>query len=332
MKVAINGFGRIGRCFLRTTLEDKDFQNRFEIVAVNDLTDAKTLAYLLKYDSVHGVLDKSIEATADSLIVDGRSIKILAEKEPANLPWRAMGVEMVLESSGLFLDKESAGKHLTAGARKVIISAPPKGDGDVKQIVMGVNQDTYNQSDQIISMASCTTNCLAPMAKIINDAFEIENGFMTTVHAYTNDQRVLDLPHKDLRRARAAALSLIPTTTGAAKSIGEIIPSLKGKLDGISIRAPVPDGSLTDLVVNIKRQTSVEEINLLFEAKSQELKGILEYNKDQIVSSDIVGNSNSCIFDPGLTRVIGRTIKVGGWYDNEWGYSNRLKDLMKFMA
>jgi glyceraldehyde 3-phosphate dehydrogenase len=332
MKVAINGFGRIGRCFLRTTLEDKDFQNKFEIVAINDLTDAKTLAYLLKYDSVHGVLDNKIEANADQLIVDGKSIKIIAEKDPANLPWKQMGVDIVLESSGLFIDKEGAGKHLTAGAKKVIISAPPKGDGEIKQIVMGVNQETYQQNDQIISMASCTTNCLAPMAKILNDAFEIENGFMTTIHAYTNDQKVLDLPHKDLRRSRSAALSIIPTTTGAAKAIGEVILSLKGKLDGVSIRVPVPDGSLTDLVINVKRQTSVEEVNKLFESQAQNLKGILEYTKDPIVSSDIVGNSNSCIFDSGLTKVIGRTIKVGGWYDNEWGYSNRLKDLMKFIA
>jgi glyceraldehyde 3-phosphate dehydrogenase len=332
MKVAINGFGRIGRCFLRTTLIDREFQEKFEIVAINDLTDAKTLAYLLKYDSVHGVLNNKIEAKGNTLVVDGKSIEILAEKDPANLPWRQMGVDIVLESSGLFLDKESAGKHLTAGAKKVIVSAPPKGEGEIKQIVMGVNQETYNQSDQILSMASCTTNCLGPMAKILNDTFEIENGFMTTVHAYTNDQKVLDLPHKDLRRARAAALSIIPTTTGAAKAIGEIIPSLKGKLDGISIRVPVPDGSLTDLVVNVKKQVTVEEVNNLFKEQSVKLKGILEYSSDPLVSSDIVDNPNSCIFDSELTRVMGRTIKVCGWYDNEWGYSNRLKDLVKLIA
>jgi glyceraldehyde 3-phosphate dehydrogenase len=332
MKIAINGFGRIGRCFLRTTLSDSDFQKNFEIVAINDLTDAKTLAYLLKYDSVHGVLPNKIEAAGDRILIDGKAIKIFAQKDPSLLPWKDLEIDIVLESSGLFVDKEGAGKHLSAGAKKVIISAPPKGDGEIKQIVMGVNPETYLQSDQIISMASCTTNCLAPMAKILNDAFEIENGFMTTIHAYTNDQKVLDLPHKDLRRARAAALSIIPTTTGAAKALGEVIPALKGKLDGISVRVPVPDGSLTDLVVNVKKQTSVDEINNLFKEQAQKLKGILEYNPDQIVSSDIVGNSNSCIFDPGLTRVNGRTIKVGGWYDNEWGYSNRLKDLMKLIA
>lgn len=332
MKVAINGFGRIGRCFLRATLSDLGFQEKFEIIAINDLTDAKTLAYLLKYDSIHGVLEEAIEAKDDMLIVDGVRIKVIAEKDPGKLPWKDIGVDIVLESSGLFVDKEGAGKHLAAGARKIIISAPPKGDGEIKQIVMGVNEKTYSSEDKIISMASCTTNCLAPMAKIINDALGIENGFMTTVHAYTNDQRILDLPHKDLRRARACALSIIPTTTGAAKSIGEIIPALKGKLDGISIRVPVPDGSLTDLVVNVKRETSVEEVNRLFREQAEKLKGILEYSDDQIVSADIVGNPHSCIFDPGLTRVIGRVVKVGGWYDNEWGYSNRLKDLMKFIA
>ncbi|MBN2095586.1 MAG: type I glyceraldehyde-3-phosphate dehydrogenase [Candidatus Aenigmarchaeota archaeon] len=332
VKIAINGFGRIGRCFLRTTFNDPEFQKNFEVVAINDLTDAKTLAHLLKYDSVHGVLQNKILAEGDCIVVDDQRIKILAEKDPLNLPWKDLGVDIVLESTGLFVTKEGAEKHLTAGARKVIISAPPKGDGEIKQIVLGVNEETYEDSDSIISMASCTTNCLAPMANILNDAFEIENGFMTTIHAYTNDQKILDLPHKDLRRARAAAMSIIPTTSGAAKSIGEIIPALKGKLDGIAARVPVPDGSLTDLVVNVKKEVTAEMINNLFKAETEALFGILEYADDPIVSSDIIGNPHSCIFDPDLTRVNGRTIKVGGWYDNEWGYSNRLKDLMKLIA
>jgi len=334
MRVAINGFGRIGRNFFRASLKDEEFQEKFEIVAVNDLTDAKTLAHLLKYDSVHGILKNKIEVKGNNLIIDGKEIKVIAEKDPANLPWKDLGIDIVLESTGLFRDRVNAGKHIVAGAKRVIISAPPKGDQYIKQIVLGVNEETFNKNnpeDSIISMASCTTNCLAPMVKVLNDNFGIEQGFMTTVHAYTNDQKILDLPHKDLRRARACALSLIPTTTGAAKAIGEVIPEVKGKLDGIAIRAPVADGSITDLVVNLKKETTAEEINRKFKEEAEKLSGILEYTEEPIVSVDVVGNSASCIFDALSTKVIGKQAKVLGWYDNEIGYSCRLVDLMKYI-
>jgi glyceraldehyde 3-phosphate dehydrogenase len=335
MKVAINGFGRIGRCFLRATLNDRPFRRKFKIVAINDLTDAGTLAHLLKRDSVHGTIRNSISAQGDEIKIDKDKIKVFAERDPQKLPWKKLGVDIALESTGLFRDWDGAALHLKAGAKRVIISAPPSGTKRVKQIVPGVNDNFFDKKsadDRIISMASCTTNCLAPMAKVLNDRFGIENGLMSTVHAYTNDQKILDLPHKDLRRARACAESIIPTTTGAAKSIGEVIPELKGKLDGISLRVPVPDGSMVDLTVSLKTAASKEEINKSFLLASKKMKGILEYADWPVVSRDIIGNPASCIFDPEFTKVIGNTAKVFGWYDNEWGYSNRIKDLMKHIA
>lgn len=334
MKVAINGFGRIGRCFLRATLSDKSFRRKFKIVAINDLTDANTLAHLLKHDTVHGTLKNKISAEKNILKVDRDKIAILAERDPQKLPWKKMGVDAVLESTGFFRTRESAGLHLKAGAKRVIISAPPKGEQPIRQIVLGVNEKTFDKKskdDRILSMASCTTNCLAPMVKILNERWGIENGFMTTIHAYTNDQKILDLPHKDLRRARACAESIIPTTTGAAKAIGAVIPDLKGKLDGISVRVPVPDGSLVDLAANLKVEATSDEINRAFFRASGKLKGILQYADWPVVSRDIVGNPNSCVFDPDFTRTNGKTVKLLGWYDNEWGYSNRLKDLIKYI-
>ena len=334
MNVGINGFGRIGRIFLRSALKDKEFMKNFKIVAVNDVTDAKSLAHLLKYDSVHGVLDADISYKESSLMVDGKEIKVLSEKDPANLPWKDLGVEIVLESSGLFTDRESAMKHLMAGAKKVIISAPAK-NPDVT-IVLGVNEKNYDKSKHsIISMASCTTNCLAPMVKILNDNFGIKKGYMTTCHAYTNDQRVLDLAHKDPRRARAANLSIIPTTTGAAKAIGEVIPEVAGKLDGIALRVPVADGSITDLTVELEKEVTKEEVNSAFKNAEKDLEGILQYTEEPIVSVDIIGNPHSCIIDSAITTVVGEkssVVKVFGWYDNEWGYSVRLVDLIKFIA
>ncbi len=330
MKVGINGFGRIGRLVLRAAIKKGVFGERFEVVAVNDVTDAKTLAYLLKYDSVHGVIEEDVKAEGDSIIVGGKKIKVLAQKDPALLPWKDMGVEVVVESTGLFTDRAGASKHLTAGARKVLISAPAK-EPDAT-IVLGVNDKIYDPSKHnIVSNASCTTNCLAPMAKVLHESFGIEKGYMNTIHAYTNDQRILDLPHKDLRRARSAALSIIPTTTGAAKAIGEVMPELKGKLDGLSTRVPVPDGSMTDLTCLLKKETTKEEINEAFKkAAAGPLKGILQYLEDPIVSADIVGNPYSSIFDPALTYVIGNKnnlVKTVAWYDNEWGYSNRSVEL-----
>lgn len=334
MRMAINGFGRIGRIFLRAALKDKEFMKNFEIVATNDVTDAKTLAHLLKYDSVHRVLNADIGCKENALTVDGKEIKVLSEKDPANLPWRDLGVKIVLESTGLFTDRESAMKHLSAGAKKVIISAPAK-QPDVT-IVLGVNDKIYDKNKHnIISMASCTTNCLAPMVKVLNDNFGIIKGFMTTCHAYTNDQRVLDLAHKDLRRARAANLSIIPTTTGAAKAIGDVIPELAGKLDGFALRVPVADGSITDLVVELEREVTKEEVNSAFKAAEKELKGILQYTEDPLVSVDVIDNSHSCIIDGTSTMVVGgkgNLLKVCGWYDNEWGYSVRLVDLMKYIS
>ncbi len=324
VKVGINGFGRIGRNYFRAILtQGADIQ----IVGINDLTDIKTLAHLLKYDSILGRLPVSVAVDGDSIVVDGKAIKILAEREPANLPWGALGADIVIESTGRFVDADSAGKHLAAGAKKVIISAPAKGE-DIT-IVMGVNDGLYDAATHhIISNASCTTNCLAPMAKVLDEKFGIVKGMMTTIHAYTNDQVILDFPHKDLRRARAAAQNLIPTTTGAAKAISLVLPQLKGKLDGYAMRAPVPTGSATDLTVQISREVTKEEINAAIkEAAAGSLKGILDYTEDPIVSSDIVTDPHSSIFDAGLTYVNGDLAKVVSWYDNEWGYSNRLVDL-----
>ncbi|MEW6593127.1 MAG: type I glyceraldehyde-3-phosphate dehydrogenase [Candidatus Hadarchaeota archaeon] len=334
VKLAINGFGRIGRIFLRATLENREFQKNFEIVAVNDLSSPKILAHLLKYDSVFGVLKNDINATENSISVDGKEIKVLSEKDPAKLPWKDLGVAYALESTGAFTDRESASKHLAAGAKRVVVSAPAK-NPDVA-IVLGVNDEVYNPSKhQVISMASCTTNCLAPMVKVLNENFGVKQGFMTTCHAVTNDQRILDLVHKDPRRARAAMVSIIPTTTGAAKMIGEVIPALKGKLDGVSLRVPVPDGSITDLVAVLGSETTAEEINKKYkEAAGGKLKGILQYSDEPLVSSDIIGNPHSCIIDGLSTSVLGgkgNLAKVFGWYDNEYGFSNRLVDLFNFL-
>ena len=323
IRVAINGFGRIGRMAFRVMSQ----RNDIEVVAINDLTDNKTLAHLLKFDSVHGKFNGTVEYTADALIVNGKSIAALAERNPAALPWSAMNVDVVLESTGRFTDVESAGQHMTAGAKKVVISAPAT--GEMKTIVLGVNDNTLDGTETIVSNASCTTNCLAPMVKILDDLCGIENGFMTTIHAYTSDQNLQDAPHKDLRRARAAAYSIIPTSTGAAKAVGLVMPHLNGKLNGNAMRVPIPDGSVTDFTCNVRNVKSKDEINAAFKAAANgALKGILEFSTDPLVSIDIVGNSHSCIFDSDLTMVIGNTVKVVGWYDNEAGYSNRIVDLM----
>jgi glyceraldehyde 3-phosphate dehydrogenase len=322
-KIAINGFGRIGRMCFRSLIQNENV----EIVAINDLTDVPTLAHLLKYDSVHGRFAVIIEAGEGVLTVNGRAVKVFAKKDPAELPWGELGVDVVIESTGIFTDKETASKHLTAGAKKVVISAPAT--GGVKTIVLGVNDGDLTAEDTIVSNASCTTNCLAPMAKVLHDKFGIEKGYITTVHAYTADQRLQDAPHKDLRRARAAALSMVPTSTGAAKAVGEVLPVLKGKLDGVAVRVPTPDGSLTDLVAIMSRDVTKEEINAAMkEASETYMKGILEYCIDPIVSIDIVGNLHSCIFDSKLTSVNGNLVKVMGWYDNEAGYSQRVCDLV----
>jgi glyceraldehyde 3-phosphate dehydrogenase len=324
-RVGINGFGRIGRNFFRAALaQGADV----EIVGVNDLTDNKTLAHLLKYDSILGRLNEEVTFTEDAITVGDKSFKALAEKDPAALPWGDLGADIVIESTGRFTTAADARKHVDAGAKKVIISAPAK-DEDFT-VVLGVNDGDYDPAAHtIISNASCTTNCLGPMAKVIHESFGIESGLMTTVHAYTNDQVILDFPHKDLRRARAAALNIIPTTTGAAKAIGLVLPELKGKLDGYALRVPVPTGSATDLSVKLSRETTKEELNAAIKAAAEgPLKGILEYTEDPIVSTDIVTSPASCIFDASLTTVIGDTAKVLGWYDNEWGYSNRLVDLV----
>jgi glyceraldehyde 3-phosphate dehydrogenase (phosphorylating) len=322
--VAINGFGRIGRLVLRAIAKRGA---DLEVVAVNDLTDAATLAHLLKYDSVHGVWPGEVSHTDDSIVFDGRSIRVLSATDIKLLPWRELGVDVVVESTGLYTDRNKAAQHLGQGARKVLISAPAK-DPDIT-VVVGVNDADYDPSrHHIISNASCTTNCLAPVAKVLVDTFGVEQGFMTTIHAYTNDQRILDLPHKDLRRARAAALSVIPTSTGAAKAIGLVIPELKGKLDGYALRVPVPDGSVVDLGVTLGREATIEEINAAMrEASAGPLAGILEYTEEPIVGSDVVGNPHSSVFDAGLTMVMGRQAKIVAWYDNEWGFSNRMVDL-----
>ncbi|NPA51997.1 MAG: type I glyceraldehyde-3-phosphate dehydrogenase [Aquificae bacterium] len=329
VRVAINGFGRIGRNFFRASLGFEEI----EIVAINDLTDSFTLAHLLKYDSVHGIFKGEVSATEDGLVVNGKQIKVTAIKDPAQLPWKDLDVSIVIEATGVFRDREGAGKHLQAGAKRVIITAPAK-NPDIT-VVLGVNEERYNPSEHfIVSNASCTTNCLAPIAKVLNDEFGIEKGYMVTVHAYTNDQRILDLPHKDLRRARAAAVNIIPTTTGAAKAVGEVLPELKGKLDGTARRVPVADGSLVDLTVLLKKDVTPQQINEKMQEYAQgKMKGILEYCKDPIVSQDIIGNPHSSIFDSLSTHVIeGNLAHVSSWYDNEWGYSCRLRDLAIYMA
>jgi glyceraldehyde 3-phosphate dehydrogenase len=327
IKVGINGFGRIGRNVFRAGLKDKEI----DFVAVNDITDAETLAHLLKYDSIYGILP-GVKAEGDTIFVQERSLKVLKEKDPSNLPWRKLGVDIVIESTGIFIDKEGATKHLTAGAKKVIISAPAKNE-DIT-IVMGVNEDKYlPEKHHIISNASCTTNCLAPVAKVLNDFFGIEKGTMTTIHSYTADQRLMDSPHKDLRRARAAALSIIPTKTGATKAVSLVIPELKGKLNGMAFRVPTPNVSVVDLAVLLKRKVSVEEINQAFKEASQgDLKGILDYTEEPLVSKDFNGNSNSSIVDGLSTMVIADNLaKIIAWYDNEWGYSCRIIDLLKYI-
>ena len=329
VKVGINGFGRIGRNFLRAVIAS---DAKIEIVAVNDLTSIDTLAHLIKYDSILGRLNKEVTFDDSSLTISGKKIRVFAEKDPAALPWGSVGADIVIESTGRFTKASDAAKHLTGGAKKVVISAPAT-DEDVT-LVLGVNDSAYDPAKhKIISNASCTTNCLAPMAKVLHENFGIVKGFMTTVHAYTNDQVILDFPHKDLRRARAAATNIIPTSTGAAKAIGLVLPELKGKLDGYALRVPVPTGSITDLTVEVSKETSAAEVNAAMKKAAEgELKGILRYTEDPIVSADIVTDPHSSIFDAGITKVIGNQVKVASWYDNEWGYSNRLVDLMSFIG
>jgi len=331
VKIGINSFGRIGRNFFRAAKQQgKDW----DFVAVNDITDSKTLAHLLSYDSVLGRFDGEVATSENGLVVDGDELRVLAVRDPAELPWKELGVQIVVESTGLFTNREDADKHIAAGAEKVVISAPAKGED--LTVVLGVNGDAYDPSQHnVISNASCTTNCVVPMAKVLDDAFGIETGLMTTIHAYTNDQNILDLPHKDLRRARAAAINIIPTSTGAAKSTGVVLPHLKGRMDGISMRVPVPDGSVTDLVATLKREASVEEVNAAYEAAANSgplAGGLLVYTEDPIVSTDIVGSPASCTFDAASTMAIGSMVKVVGWYDNEWGYSSRLVDLVDLVA
>ncbi len=326
IKLGINGFGRIGRLVFRSILERQS--KEFDIVAVNDLTDAATLAHLFKYDSVHGVFPGDVAVDGDGLNINGDRFKVLSERDPSKLPWGELGVEVVIESTGLFRTREKAAMHLAAGAKKVVISAPASGAVDAT-VVLGVNDDVLTGDEEIISNASCTTNCLAPMVKVLDDAFGVKRGFMTTVHAYTADQRIQDAPHKDLRRARAAAVSIIPTTTGAAKAVGLVLPHLQGKLDGFALRVPVPDGSLTDLTAELAEDVTAEQINKAFQkAAGGKLSGILQYSEDPIVSTDIIHNPHSCIFDAQSTMATGSFVKVVGWYDNEWGYSNRTIDVV----
>ncbi|NQU98055.1 type I glyceraldehyde-3-phosphate dehydrogenase [Candidatus Woesearchaeota archaeon] len=330
VRVAINGFGRIGRMVLKAGLLNSEAKD-IEFIAVNDLTDTDTLAELFKRDSVHGTFKGTVEHTSGSLIINGQEIRVFSARDPENLPWGDLNIDVVVESTGFFRKKEDAEKHIKAGAKKVLISAPGKGTD--LSIVMGVNEHLYDKEKHVvIDNASCTTNCLAPMVKVLNDNYGIEHGFMTTVHAYTSDQRLIDAPQKDLRRARSAAVNIVPTTTGAAIAVGKVIPELNGKLDGMAMRVPVPDGSITDFVAVLKKEVSAEEINNLFKnvAKSH-LKGILEYSEDPLVSTDILGNPHSCIFDAKSTKVIGKLVKVVGWYDNEWGYSSRVIDVLKIM-
>ena len=326
-RIAINGFGRIGRLAFRQLVSRRAFQ----VVAINDLTDVETLAHLLKYDSIHGLFPGEVAVSNGNLVVNGQEIQITAERNPADLPWGASQVDLVVESTGVFADAEKASAHLTAGAGKVIISAPAK--GDLKTVVLGVNDDILTADDRIVSNASCTTNCLAPMAKVLNDTFGLETGYITTIHAYTADQRLQDAPHKDLRRARAAALSMIPTSTGAAKAVGLVLPELAGKLDGMAVRVPTPTGSVTDLTATLKTEATAEQVNAALKAASEgPMKGILQYCEDPIVSVDIVGNTHSCIIDAALTKCTGNLVKVFGWYDNEAGYATRVVDLAERLA
>ncbi len=327
MRIAINGFGRIGRNVFRILHKRADM----EVVSINDITDPKTLAHLLKYDSVHGRFDGDVKAGDDFIEVDGTRVQVTAERDPANLPHAANDVDFVVEATGIFATREACSKHLTAGAKRVLLTVPPKDEIDA-MIVLGVNEEALKPEDRIISNASCTTNCLSPLAKVLDERFGIERGLMTTVHAYTNDQRILDLPHKDLRRARAATENIIPTSTGAARAVGKVLPQLQGKLDGCAMRVPVKDGSVVDLVATLGREVTVEEINAAFqEAAEGDLKGILAYSEDPLVSSDVIGDPASSVFDAGSTMVLGgKMVKVVSWYDNEWGYSNRVVELMHF--
>ncbi|MFD4642942.1 type I glyceraldehyde-3-phosphate dehydrogenase [Lentzea sp. NPDC058436] len=329
VRVGVNGFGRIGRNFFRAV---RAGGHDIEIVAFNDLGDVATMAHLLKYDSILGRLDADVQVTDEGISVDGKVIKALAERDPGKLPWKDLGVDVVVESTGFFTDATKARAHVDeGGAKKVIISAPAKNED--LTVVIGANEEKFDGSQTIISNASCTTNCLAPLAKVLNDSFGVEQGLMTTIHAYTQDQNLQDAPHSDLRRARAAALNIVPTSTGAAKAIGLVLPELKGKLDGYALRVPIPTGSATDLTVTLKREVTVEEVNAAYKAAAEgPLAGILKYSTDPIVSADIVTDPHSCIYDAPLTKVIGNQVKVVGWYDNEWGYSNRLADLVKLVA
>ena len=326
-RIAINGFGRIGRLAFRQLVSRPAFQ----VVVINDLTDVETLAHLLKYDSIHGLFPGDVSVSNGNLVVNGQEIQITAERNPADLPWGASQVDLVVESTGVFADAQKASAHLTAGAGKVIISAPAK--GDLKTVVLGVNDDILTADDRIVSNASCTTNCLAPMAKVLNDTFGLETGYITTIHAYTADQRLQDAPHKDLRRARAAALSMIPTSTGAAKAVGLVLPELAGKLDGMAVRVPTPTGSVTDLTATLKTEATAEQVNAALKVAAEgPMKGIVQYCEDPIVSVDIVGNTHSCIIDAALTKCTGNLVKVFGWYDNEAGYATRVVDLTERLA
>lgn len=328
IKVGINGFGRIGRMVFKIMLE----RGKFDVVAVNDLTDTKTLAHLFKYDSVHGKYKGDVKAKGNSFVVDGKEVEVLSIKNPAELPWKQKGAQIIIESTGVFRERAKIALHLEAGAEKVLLTVPPKDEID-NMIVLGVNNDALKPTDKIVSNASCTTNCVAPMAKVLHDAFGIEKGLMTTIHAYTNDQNLLDLVHKDLRRARAAAANIIPTTTGAAKAVGKVIPDLKGKLNGMAIRVPVICGSITDLVAKLKKKVTAEQVNDAFKKAAGKMKGILEYSEEPLVSSDIIDNPHSCIFDSLSTMVLGEDdlVKIIGWYDNEWGYSCRVVDLIELL-
>jgi glyceraldehyde-3-phosphate dehydrogenase type I len=335
MKLAINGFGRIGRIFYRASLENKTFNKNFEVVAVNDITDPKTLSHLLKYDSIFGTLKHEVKYGEGSVSVGEKTIKVLKERDPAALPWKALGVDYALESTGLFTDREQAAKHLSAGAKRVVVSAPAR-NPDIT-IVLGVNQEMYDpKKHKIISMASCTTGSLAPPLKVLDDSFGVVRGYMTTIHSYTNDQRILDLPHSDLRRARAAGLSIIPTTTGAARALGEVIPNLQGKMDGRALRVPTPDGSITDITAELKVEVTVDDINKALKAAAEgKMKGIMGYTEEPIVSRDIIGDSHSSIIDGEFSLVVGgksKLVKIFSWYDNEWGYSSRLVDIMNLLC
>jgi glyceraldehyde 3-phosphate dehydrogenase len=328
INIGINGFGRIGRLVFRRVLQ----QGGFNVVGINDITDAKTLAYLLKYDSVHGIFEGDVKAEANAIVVNGKQYRVTAEKDPSKLPWKELGADIIIEGTGIFTSREKLQPHITAGAKKVLLTAPAKDEIDAT-VVLGVNDSILTGKEQFVSNASCTTNCLAPMVKVLHQSFGLEQGFMTTIHSYTNDQRLLDLPHKDLRRARAAAMSIIPTTTGAARTVGKVIPELKGKLDGFSLRVPTPDASITDFVAQLKRPATREQVNeAMKQAASGPMKGILQYSEEELVSTDIIGNEHSCIFDSKLTMTMGNTVKIFGWYDNEWGFSCRVVDLLKKIA